>query len=143
MAYTRKGENGVVGDINQATDVNGGDSSHVLSYLQKMQRMDFDVLLLNCGLHDIKVVEGRQVEPEEYRENLKQVLELMRERGDKINLARYAYLLARMEPKENADETHKELYREFSKKMYQWMKDDAQCRQAIEAIMIYIYTIRE
>lgn len=84
MAYTRKGENGVVGDINQATDVNGGDSSHVLSYLQKMQRMDFDVLLLNCGLHDIKVVEGRQVEPEEYRENLKQVLELMRERGKPV-----------------------------------------------------------
>ena len=74
---------------------------------------------------------------------LYRLLELMRERGDKINLARYAYLLARMEPKENADETHKELYREFSKKMYQWMKDDAQCRQAIEAIMIYIYTIRE
>ena len=84
MAYTRKGENGVVGDINQATDVNGGDSSHVLSYLQQMQRMDFDVLLLNCGLHDIKVVEGRQVEPEEYRENLKQVLELMRERGKPV-----------------------------------------------------------
>ena len=74
---------------------------------------------------------------------LYRLLELMRERGDKINLARYAYLLARMEPKENADETHKELYREFSKKMYQWMKDDAQCRQAIAAIMIYIYTIRE
>lgn len=84
MAYTRKGENGVVGDINKATDVNGGDSSHVLSYLQQMQRMDFDVLLLNCGLHDIKVVEGRQVEPEEYRENLKQVLELMRERGKPV-----------------------------------------------------------
>ena len=67
----------------------------------------------------------------------------MQKRSEKINLARYAYLLARMEPKENAGQAQKDLYREFSRKMYQWMKDDTQCQQAIAAIMIYIYTIRE
>ena len=67
----------------------------------------------------------------------------MRERGEKINLARYAYLLARMEPRESDDENYKALYGTFSQKMYHWMKDEGQCRQAMLAIMIYIYTIRE
>lgn len=74
---------------------------------------------------------------------LYRLLELMRARSEKINLARYAYLLARMEPKENAGKDEKNLYQEFSRKMYLWMKDGEQCRQAMAAIMIYIYSIRE
>lgn len=74
---------------------------------------------------------------------LYRLLGLMRERGEKINLARYAYLLARMEPRESDDENYKALYGTFSQKMYHWMKDEGQCRQAMLAIMIYIYTIRE
>lgn len=77
---------------------------------------------------------------------LYRLLELMRNHlngGAKINLARYAYLLARMEPKDNAGEDVKAKYREFSRKMYAWMQDDEQCRQAITAIYIYVYTIRE
>ncbi len=77
---------------------------------------------------------------------LYRLLELMREyhkQGSKINLARYAYLLARMQPEENAPEAHKALYHKFSSKMYEWMKDAEQCRQAITAIYMYVYTIRE
>lgn len=74
---------------------------------------------------------------------LYRLLELMRSRGEKINLARYAYLLARMQPGEKAPEETKALYHQFSEKMYDWMKDDSECRQAITAIYIYIYTIRE
>jgi CRISPR-associated protein Csm1 len=74
---------------------------------------------------------------------LYRLLDLMRGRGEKINLARYAYLLARMEPPNDAPLQEKELYREFSQKMYQWMQDEAECQQAITAIMIYVYTIRD
>ena len=74
---------------------------------------------------------------------LYRLLELMRERGEKINLARFAYLLARMEPKDSDDNERKELYKNFSRNMYQWMKNDEECRQAIAAITIYIYSIRE
>lgn len=74
---------------------------------------------------------------------LYRLLELMRSRGEKINLARYAYLLTRMQPGDKASEEAKTLYHQFSQKMYDWMKDDTQCRQAITAIYIYIYTIRE
>ena len=42
----------------------------------------------------------------------------------KINLARYAYLLARMEPGDKAPDENKKLYQEFSQKMYQWMLDE-------------------
>lgn len=74
---------------------------------------------------------------------LYRLLELMRRRGEKINLARYAYLLARMQPTEKASVEQQALYQEFSRKMYDWMRDDEQCRQAITAIYIYVYTIRE
>lgn len=74
---------------------------------------------------------------------LYRLLELMRSRDEKINLARYAYLLARMQPGEKAPAEEKELYREFSQKMYQWMLKDEDCRQAVTAIYIYVYTIRE
>ena len=74
---------------------------------------------------------------------LYRLLELMRGCGEKINLARYAYLLARMQPGENAPAEQRALYQEFSRSMYEWMRDDAQCQQAITAIYIYVYTIRE
>jgi len=74
---------------------------------------------------------------------LYQLLDLMRNRGEKINLARYAYLLARMEPPPSADDATKGKYREFSRRMYGWMRDREQCRQAITAVYIYVYTIRE
>ena len=41
-----------------------------------------------------------------------------------MNLARYAYLLARMQPDERASIEQKTLYQEFSRKMYEWMLDD-------------------
>lgn len=74
---------------------------------------------------------------------LYRLLELMRERGEKINLARYAYLLARMQPNEKAPDEQLALYQEFSRKMYEWMQDGEQCRRAVTAICIYVYTIRE
>ena len=74
---------------------------------------------------------------------LYRLLELMRSREEKINLARYAYLLARMQPSNEEPEERQRLYRDFSQKMYQWMQKEEDCRQAITAIYIYVYTIRE
>lgn len=57
-------------------DGTGCDSTQALAYVVATLRDDSatpDILLLNCGLHDIKrsVVDGRyQVGPERYRENL-------------------------------------------------------------------------
>ncbi|MBI5303206.1 MAG: hypothetical protein HY868_13820 [Chloroflexi bacterium] len=51
MLYSRKTGDGV----NMET-ANGGDSSQVVAYLWQLreQRAQFDYLMVNCGLHDIR-----------------------------------------------------------------------------------------
>lgn len=71
------------------------------------------------------------------------ILELIRGRGEKINMARYVYLLSRMEPDQNASEEKRINYRRFSQKMYQWMKSEKDCRQLKTAINLYAYETRE
>lgn len=83
--YDRKGKNQECKDLNIASQVNGGDSSNCLEYLQLLPNLEYDVLLLNCGLHDIKTHEtGIQITAEEYEKNLKEIVELVRSRGKKI-----------------------------------------------------------
>lgn len=70
------------------------------------------------------------------------LLELIHERKNKINFARYVYLLARMEPKEDSSLLEKENYNEFSQKMYNWIKSEKDCRELITAMNIYSYIQR-
>ncbi len=87
MDYKRKGASGgEVVDIDKGDAVNGGDSSQVLTYLKSGVEpvLDSDVLLLNCGLHDVKTdpKSGRHQVPEElYRENLRAIFEFLRYRA--------------------------------------------------------------
>ena len=54
---------------------------------------------------------------------LYKLLEYIRSLEDnKINLARYAYLLARLKPMQGDDEGKEKIYQEFSQNMYRWMK---------------------
>ncbi len=75
------------------------------------------------------------------------ILELFREADDRINLARLAYLLARLEPsKKKGDEKAEEyrrLYQEFKEKLYHWQRNEKDRRQFITAIYIYAYLNRE
>jgi hypothetical protein len=86
--YDRKGGAGTDGsspdDIHRA---NGGDSAMVLAWLKdRIATDDFrpDLLLLNCGLHDIKhaVADGPcQVPAKDYRRNLETILMRCKARG--------------------------------------------------------------
>ena len=71
------------------------------------------------------------------------LLELVRSREEKINVARYVYLLARMEPKEESSQEEKARYQAFSRKMYQWIQQEKDCRQLKTAMTIYAYQIRD
>lgn len=71
------------------------------------------------------------------------LMELIRRQDERINFARYIYLLARLEPDQEATEKQKQLYREFSGQMYQWIQDEKDCRQLKTAITIYAYLTRE
>lgn len=69
------------------------------------------------------------------------LLELLRNHEQKINIARYVYLLSRMEPQE--DTGKREDYRRFSKQMYEWSKSPDNRRELITAIYLYVYLKRE
>lgn len=64
---------------------------------------------------------------------------------NKINLARLAYLLGRMEPDKKASPKIKELYRRFSASLYEWVSGEAKKedrRQLMTAIYLYVYLNR-
>ncbi|MFP4052693.1 MAG: SGNH/GDSL hydrolase family protein [Phycisphaerae bacterium] len=81
----RTGEEEALGDLDHPAGANGGDSPRVLAYLQALKAEGTwrpDLLLLNCGLHDLKVLTDsgeKQVPPELYRRNLEQIAALLRE----------------------------------------------------------------
>lgn len=71
------------------------------------------------------------------------LLSLIRGRDNRINFARYVYLLSRMEPDKDASEDEINNYKAFSKKMYEWILNEKDCLQLETAINIYAYLERE
>ncbi|MDY4969732.1 MAG: type III-A CRISPR-associated protein Cas10/Csm1 [Lachnospiraceae bacterium] len=71
------------------------------------------------------------------------LLELLRNHKERINRARYVYLLSRMEPDRSASREQKEAYQHFSQKMYEWFRSPEDRRQVITAIYLYVYLKRE
>lgn len=71
------------------------------------------------------------------------LLEYIRNSAEKINIARFAYTLARLEPDQRASQEEKQQYRSFAKKMYQWIGREEDRKQLITAIYIYVYSIRD
>ncbi len=88
FAYDRKGgiEKAML-DLDNPEGANGGDSVRVLKFLRDCIGSSWrkpEVLLVNCGLHDIKrnVESGEiSVRFEQYRENLKSMIDLCRQAG--------------------------------------------------------------
>ena len=80
MGYARK--EGAKDDLDNPNGANGGDSSMVLDYLRDKAATDeitADLLLVNCGLHDIKThpeTGAIQVSIEDYAKNLRAIIEL-------------------------------------------------------------------
>lgn len=71
---------------------------------------------------------------------LYRLLELIREqKHDRINFARFVYLLSRLEPSQKEKQ---EVYHKFSRKMYQWIQSEKDCRQLKTAINLYVYMHR-
>ncbi len=86
VAYARKdGTEAALADLDVPAGANGGDSGMCLRYLrQRCAEPDFrpDLLLLNCGLHDIKrsdPFERCQVDADTYRDNVIAIRNLVRE----------------------------------------------------------------
>lgn len=71
------------------------------------------------------------------------LLELIRNQEEKINFARYVYLLARMEPDQKAGKEKEEAYHKFSTSMFKWIQSEKDRRELKTAIQIYVYSKRE
>ena len=89
--YARKeGTELALQNLDNAQGANGGDSSQVLAYLKAMQAsggIPADVLLLNCGLHDLRTIpatDTKQVTPDQYEANLLAILETAQGMGLKV-----------------------------------------------------------
>lgn len=81
--YDRKRDNGeAMQDLNKPVGANGGDSRMVVEYLETLQKdknFSADILLVNCGLHDIKTdrkTGKKAIELDEYRANLMKIRKL-------------------------------------------------------------------
>jgi lysophospholipase L1-like esterase len=81
IEYSRKeGEEEALLNLDKPQGANGGDSGMVLSFLKAKAEsggIDADMLLLNCGLHDIKTnpkTGEKQVPIDRYRENLEAIV---------------------------------------------------------------------
>lgn len=86
-AYERKGGAAeALANLDVPRGSNGGDSAMVLDYLrEQLATPDFrpDLMMINAGLHDIKRSEAQappRVALTEYRENLRQIVGLLRSR---------------------------------------------------------------
>ena len=69
-------------------------------------------------------------------------MELIRNQKEKINFARFVYLLSKLETDDEELEQKKQ-YRDFSKKMIQWVQNEKDCRQLKTAINMYAYMQRK
>lgn len=82
MGYARKeGEEEALLNLDNPQGANGGDSSMVLSFLKgkvSSGGIDADLLLVNCGLHDIKTdpsTGAKQIPLVQYEKNLRAILQ--------------------------------------------------------------------
>lgn len=85
---------------------------------------------------------GSETENERGTAFLYKLSQYLQDGDEKINLARCAYLLARLRPGDRAEKAVKDSYAVFSKGFYQWALDPENRKQLIAAIMLYVYLHR-
>lgn len=62
---------------------------------------------------------------------------------DKLNIARFAYVLARMQPKQDKDEQKRKVYEDFVSKMYQWINNNEDKKQLATALNLLVYYLSD
>lgn len=62
---------------------------------------------------------------------------------DKLNIARFAYVLARMQPKQDKNEQKRKVYEDFVSKMYQWINSKEDKKQLATVLNLLVYYLRD
>ena len=85
--------------------------------------------------------------PERGSSFLYHILALLREieGGERLNIARFAYLLARIRPKEDGKPDYPDrlaAYQRYADRLYGWSRQDEDRKQLMTAIVLYVYLTR-
>nr|WP_293837019.1 SGNH/GDSL hydrolase family protein [uncultured Arsenicibacter sp.] len=142
--YDRKSDNGQAAkNLDIPVGANGGDSRMVLQYL-KLKTTDKtfqpDILLLNCGLHDIKrnpKTNAAQVDSVSYRTNLDTICRLLKKRKIRLVWMRTTSV---------DDERHNSRSTEFKRyardlEAYNAIADDVMKKYRVSVIDLYTFTL--
>lgn len=119
-------------------------SKNAVTLFDENNTYSWDTFIQNVVGQKLKALKEFIVNNDEHgKAMLYTMLELIREkREDRLNIARFAYFIARIKPK-TEDEIILEKYEIFKRDMYQWINNPDDCRQLETAIYIYIYMNRK
>lgn len=115
-----------------------------LSYkIKNRNTFDWDQFSLNVQEDKLyKIREFLKVNSEKGNTMLYNLYSLLRDFEQKpINLARYAYVLAKVEPPFDQKKDKEKSYRAFTENMYDWAINER--KELLMAIQLYIYEVRE
>lgn len=70
------------------------------------------------------------------------LLELVRNQTERINFARFVYVLSRLEPGKEAPPEEKARYKQFAEKLTKWIREDRDRRHLKTAMTLYAYMTR-
>lgn len=76
------------------------------------------------------------------KSGLYRMMDLMQSDGA-IHLARFAYVLARMDPGSKASELRQKTYQDVRQTLYRWYKSPKDRRELLTAIELIVYGLRE
>lgn len=120
-----------------------------VTLFDKTGRYHWDTLKNKVIGEKLKTIREYMTDNEEHGKSmLYKMLDLIRARKNenRLNISRFAYLLARLAPSDkNAPDYNAEYsrYINFKDIMYKWINSEEDCRQLVTAIYIYIYSVRK
>ncbi len=88
--FTKEGMEEAEKNLNIPVGTNCGDSRMMLRHIRaeiERGRFQYDVVVFNCGKHDIKVdieTGQRQISADEYRENMREITALIKKHSKKV-----------------------------------------------------------
>ena len=102
-------------------------------------------VFINCVLNEkLRVISDfLSYNTEKGKAMLYKMLSLIRGANDKLNIAKFAYLMGRMRDEKHNSKQTEESYNYFCEKMYDWIQNKEDRRELVTAIYIYVYLRRE
>ncbi|MGA0555598.1 SGNH/GDSL hydrolase family protein [Larkinella sp. VNQ87] len=141
--YDRKSDDGQAAkNLDVPVGANGGDSRMVLEFL-KLKTADKtfqpDVLLLNCGLHDIKRLpetNAIQVDSASYRKNLEAIYQLLKKHNIPLVWMRTTSV------EDERHNTRSKAFKRYARDLddYNRIADEVMRKHAVPVIDLYTFT---